>query len=648
MNWMNVRQKEILSILLTTPGRPLLVQEIAEQVGCSEKTIRNDFKAIEIYLEEQTNAIFIRKPGLGVYIEINDHDKAQIYKSIQVNSSHEKKEEDTNRALHIAYELLMGKYPITSQELAAKHYVSKAIIKTDLDHIEKWLTQKGLKLLSKQKIGLSVNGTELEIRKALADLSELYRDNSNIGWQFLLKQFSSYEIEIVQSELKEYQLKHSLYFTDETNERLLIHILFMIRRTKLAQPIALPSEDLNMLMDKPEFESARNFLKKLEIIFVVHFSDQEIAYFTIHLLGGRFRRQHSNGRQENAEDHKLVGLVTNELMSKMTEVTRVDFINDDVLNEGLNLHLYSALNRIKYGLSVSNPMLNDIKKMYPYIFDTVIHVLEEINTMFSLSIPEEEAAYVTIHFQASIERIRQVRGIMQNAIIVCHMGIGMSQLLRAKIEQKIRSINIIDCIAKADLRDYLLEHKVDVIISTIALPTVMIPHIVVSPLLEGSEEKKLKDFILKLSSSRQNNSTLIQYIETSNIFLRQDSTHRFKVIEKLTNALFEGGFVDHSYGNSAILRERMSATAIGSGIAIPHGDPQLIRKPAIAVLTLEEPIEWGVENVSLVFMLAVPNQDQQTTKQLFRDLSVISERPELIKKLIETDSIEGFIGLLNQ
>lgn len=646
---MNDRQKDILSILLTTSGRPLLVQEIAERVGYSEKTIRNDFKAIEIYLVEQTNANFIRKPGLGVYIEINDYDKAQLYKTILGNNSNEKKEEDTNRILHIAYELLMSKKPITSQELAAKHFVSKAIIKTNLDEIEKWLSKKDVKLVSKQKIGLSINGTELEIRKALADLSELNKDDSHIGWQFLLNQFSSYEIEIVQSELKEYRLKHSLSFTDETNERLLIHILFMIRRTKLAQPIALPTEDINMLMDKAEFESARNFLKKLEIIFVVHLSEEEIAYFTLHLLGGRFRRKNLNGLQEGTEDHKLVGLVTKELISKMTQITRVDFINDIALNEGLNLHLYSALNRIKYGLSVSNPMLYEIKKMYPYIFDTVIHVLEEINAMFSLEIPEEEAAYVTIHFQASIERIRQVRGMKPNAIIVCHMGVGMSQLLRAKIEQKVRSINIIDCIAKADLRAYLMDQKVDVIISTIALPTVRIPHIVVSPLLEGSEEGKLKDFISNLSSStRENNSTLIQYIDTSNIFLRQGATHRFKVIEKLTNSLYEGGFVDNHYGHSAILRERMSATAIGTGIAIPHGDPKLIRKPAIAVLTLDEPIEWDVENVSLVFMLAVPNQDQQTTKQLFRDLSVISERPELIKKLIETNSIEEFIGLLNK
>ena len=76
---MNERQKEILRILVTKSGKPLFVQDIAERVGYSEKTIRNDFKTIEIYLRENTSAKLIRKPGLGVYIDIDDLEKAQLF-----------------------------------------------------------------------------------------------------------------------------------------------------------------------------------------------------------------------------------------------------------------------------------------------------------------------------------------------------------------------------------------------------------------------------------------------------------------------------------------------------------------------------------------------------------------------------------------
>jgi activator of the mannose operon (transcriptional antiterminator) len=650
---MNERQKEILKILLTESGKPLFVQDIAEQVNFSEKTIRNDFKTIETFLKDYTSAAFIRKPGLGVYIEIDDLEKAKLFQTLQLKSSKTQNEEDSIRLLHITYELIMSKVPITAQELATTHYVNKSVIKKDLEHIEKWLTNKDLQLISKQKIGLSIEGTELNKRRALANLSSHYKD-STTAWEFLLKKFSPYEIEIVQSELKDFQRHHSLFFTDETTERLLTHILLMIRRTKLGQPISLPEADISIIKDKVEFKWAYQFLKKLEIVFVIHFSEEEISYFTLHLLGGRFRLQQNQGISEildGSEGDAQLSSIVEELIFQMTESTKINFKNDNSLKEGLHIHLYSALNRLKYGLTVSNPMLYEIKKMYPYVFDLVIHVLEQINKSFSISIPEEEAAYLTIHFQASIERIRQYKGKRQKAIIVCHMGIGMSQLLSAKIEQRIQSINIIGCIAKADLRDYLIAHKVDMIISTIDLPDIMVPHIVISPLLEEAEEKKLKTFIAQQTNSagaKQKNFILQQFLNPSILFLNQSFDHRFKIIEQLAKSLYEGGFVENTYGHSAIIRERMSATTIGSGIAIPHGSPKLIKKPAIAAATLKHPIDWGVENVSLVFMLAVPNQDQQATKQLFRELSSISEKPALIKKLIGANSVDQFLSLLNK
>ena len=69
------------------------------------------------------------------------------------------------------------------------------------------------------------------------------------------------------------------------------------------------------------------------------------------------------------------------------------------------MHLYTTLNRLQYNLSVSNPMLHEIKRMYPYMFDMLIHELDDINQSLSLQIPEEEAAYLTLHFQAAMERL---------------------------------------------------------------------------------------------------------------------------------------------------------------------------------------------------------------------------------------------------
>ena len=81
----------------------------------------------------------------------------------------------------------------------------------------------------------------------------------------------------------------------------------------------------------------------------------------------------------------------------------------------------------------------------------------------------------------------------------------MSQLLRTKIERKFRYVHVLDCIAKSDLEEYLMKNKkVELIISTIDLPQLNIPHFVVSPLLERSEESKLEEFMKKLDELPSN------------------------------------------------------------------------------------------------------------------------------------------------
>ena len=73
-----------------------------------------------------------------------------------------------------------------------------------------------------------------------------------------------------------------------------------------------------------------------------------------------------------------------------------------------------------------------------------------------LYFPEEEAAYLTLHFQASVERLHQNESHPQKVIIVCHMGVGMSQLLLAKVERRFPSVHVEATMSRAEVQDYLV------------------------------------------------------------------------------------------------------------------------------------------------------------------------------------------------
>jgi len=650
---MNTRQKEILYLLLSEPDKYSLVQDFADRVNCSEKTIRNDLKIIEDYLDDCSDAHLTRKPGLGVYLDIEEHEKVRLCNELHTVKEEPKYQSDEERILQIAYDLLMNVQPVTAKEFADQYFLNRSTIKKDLNKIEKWLRRFSLALVSKQRIGLIIEGTEKNKRKALTRILDLI-NNPSITNQFIKKQFLYHEVEFIASELKVLQKRHSLYFTDDTLESLLLHTLMMIRRTKLKQSISISKREITVLQKKKEYKWTYEFLKRLEKFFVIHFSEEEVVYLTLHILGGKVRYPKNDASWDldiiNEENSVLFKIICH-LIYRVSELNALDFDKDQILKNGLKIHLYTTLNRINYDLPVSNPMLNDIKKMYPHMFDIVIDVLGEINQLFDLFIPEEEAAYLTLHFQASIERLDSNRQKQKNVIIVCHMGIGMSQLLRTRIERKFHQIYVMDCISKDDLDDYLTKHQdVELVISTTSISGVKIPHLIVSPLLEYTEEKKLEDFIKQFDEPVRQEKTAFSMLDYTTPFLvslQDDVEHRYMIIEKLAKVLYEKGYVEKEYAVHAIMREKMSATTLGAGIAIPHANSKFIKQSAIAIATLKEPLDWGTEKVTLVFMLAVKNEEQKMTKQLFQELSFISEQPSFIQKLTTETNIMKFLSYLH-
>src|SRR5699024_12719502 len=120
----------------------------------------------------------------------------------------------------------------------------------------------------------------------------------------------------------------------------------------------------------------------------------------------------------------------------------------------LVIHMVVVVKRISYRYHITNPMINEINKLYPYLFSMIDFSLNEIGEEYKVHIPEEEAAYLVHHFQASIERIEEKQQ-PKRVLVVCHMGIGMSRLLQAKLEQQYKGLTIVGCIAKNEMQQFL-------------------------------------------------------------------------------------------------------------------------------------------------------------------------------------------------
>lgn len=71
-------------------------------------------------------------------------------------------------------------------------------------------------------------------------------------------------------------------------------------------------------------------------------------------------------------------------------------------------------------------------------------------------------------------------------------------------------------------------------------------------------------------------------------------------------------------------RERLGSTAVGDGVAIPHGRVSDLAKPIGAFATLKRPLDYDApdnEPIQLVFGLLVPADANDTHVQLLRELA---------------------------
>ncbi|GHI01668.1 BglG family transcription antiterminator [Neobacillus kokaensis] len=639
---MNNRQKELLRILLVHEEGALHSKDLAEELGCSEKTVRNDLDRLEEYLLEIPSASLNRRPGLGMSLAIDEADRKDLLR--RLFSSEPKTMEE--RLFEMAFQLLTSDKPITLQYWADRYYVAKAVIKKDIDTIANWLQRYDLEVVSKQRLGNTIQGTELKKRNALAHLSELIPSISS-DKNLVLDLFLPYEISVVRKALQEMQHKFSISFTDGAFESLLVHALIMVKRTRQRSPVFVQASEMKLAAERQEYQFAGWFFEQLSSEFRLTFPEVERVYFSWHLMSSK--RTEEGLAQVLQNDEETAGMVK-ALIRKMEKLTFFPFKADSILTNGLAVHMHSVINRIKFGFPITNPLLANIKRMYPYMFSMVILALEEIRVDFSIDIPEDEAAYIVLHFQASLERMEGKREAKKKALIVCHMGIGMSHLLEAKIEQQYSDIEILACIGKAEVADYLGLHQPDFIISTIPLEKITINHIVISPLFGQEDKKKLRQFVEELDRKGTNarEGALSPFLMEDLMFFDVEKEHRYEIVEMLARALFEKGYVMKEFIQSAVGRERSSATAIGGGIAIPHGDPTLIRTSAVAVGVLKNRLEWGSEQVSLVFMLAISKENQGDIRGLIGKIASLSESPLMVLALSGAKDYQDFLRLLDK
>lgn len=140
-------------------------------------------------------------------------------------------------------------------------------------------------------------------------------------------------------------------------------------------------------------------------------------------------------------------------------------------------------------------------------------------------------------------------------------------------------------------------------------------------------------------------------IDINLIDLNLNCISREEVIESMAELMDRSGRLNdkEEYIKVVLERESLTSTGIGFGIGIPHGKSNAVKIPSLALGRVKQGIEWQSldgEPVSIIFLIAVP---QESSNQHLKILAALSRKlmdEKFIKELKETDDEELLINVI--
>ena len=105
-----------------------------------------------------------------------------------------------------------------------------------------------------------------------------------------------------------------------------------------------------------------------------------------------------------------------------------------------------------------------------------------------------------------------------------------------------------------------------------------------------------------------------------------------------------------AYRKQVYAREEESTTGIGEGIAIPHGKCDAVTKPGLAAMVVKDGVDFDSldgEPVTLMFLIAAPNTEDNIHLDVLSKLSVLLMNEEFTESLRNAKTVEEFMTIIN-
>lgn len=624
----------------------------------------------------------LKKSGIGIRIQASAEQMVHLKQHLSYQKPIELNAEE--RKIIILCHLLNVHEPMKLFTLSHELHVTMPTISSDLDEIEKTLIKHDLKLIRRRGYGVQIKGSEFNKRQYLGILitthvdeslliNEEHRINANGVMEVHLLSFIDRSLfQILERILWSLRDKLPQSLSQQKYTQLILNICLGISRFKKNFPITTISKEIHaeanihqeLTRQQDEYSYSQLTSELLQTI-PMELPRDEIIY-----LQGIIEFAYQ--QQDDPLNQLELASIIIELTQWVNRHVEEPLAEDPTLTDGLLRHMIPAIERIKKKIPIRNPMLYQIKKEFGYLFQIVQNGIAKL--LPQLIIPDEEVGYITVHYGAALERLKQLPK-KARAVLVCTSGIGSSKLLNVRIAQEFPQIELLGHYtwyeaARLPHSDY------DFIISTVDLPIDNKQYIRLSPLITDDEIVKLTSFLKQLEKKQ---------ISSTSITEKTNSIERLQQLQQLTNAsiaiieqfqviAFEGTYDQHvtvlqllpqllqklydegvineinSIVEKLYTREEQGSIVIpDSQLALLHTRSRSINAPIVVLYRFQQPVllnEVDSTTVEHTLLMLAPLELDKSSLEILSEVSAMLLIDEMITCLQNgnPNEIQSFIS----
>lgn len=484
---MKERHYELIKLLLFNSS-PQSVEELREQIGVSERTLKYDIAFLRKEFQK-CDATIQNKKGIGYYL--SPMDKPAVLKYYAISS--DEAEPLANDFVNIMLYFLLCENPTQVQKIAAKIYFSESRIKIFLKEVEAKLPGH-IKLQFLKGSDVRLEGSERDLRNYFLEIlteQMQQKDYRNVS-HFLLESYPLYKEKInenwlqrIEKTLKTLVEKWDVWISEDAFNSMVIYLYIVHIRTGNKIRVT----DKESLLYK-SFTNEYSFSQKLLQSLYWGIAEEEEILNLVAVMSEN--DVFIDDRSDSSLDNKLSRVL--ELMSDHLIDNFPDYQFDlKEFKKDVTPHLRQIIRRHRMDMEEKpNPLFHQIKQNYREYFRVAIALYRIFCKELEVPFSEDEVSYLTIYLYKNALQNQEKK---YSIFLVCGTGRGFSKLLSKRLLNIFDNLKIIDCLSSFQLVKDYAHSKADFVISTVTIPDIGIPVVKISSFLGQEDIYKIQQFM---------------------------------------------------------------------------------------------------------------------------------------------------------